>query len=57
MNERAYHSYTQSAASGGNTYVRWGRKTCPVNSDATLLYEGFVAGGGYDLYTAGGKLL
>ncbi len=33
--------------------MRWGRKTCPVSSDATLLYEGFVAGGD-DSYAAAG---
>ncbi len=32
-----------SASNGGVVYERWGRTECPVS--ATLVYEGFIAGG------------
>ena len=38
---------------GGVTYVRWGRKTCPMISGTTLVYEGIV-GGTYFQNTGGG---
>ena len=31
---------------GGNTFTRWGKKTCPHNG-TVLLYSGYMAGGSY----------
>ncbi|XP_052805784.1 uncharacterized protein LOC128235094 [Mya arenaria] len=33
---------------GGNTYIRWGKKSCPTNTAAELVYEGFAGGAPYD---------
>ena len=38
---------------GGVTYVRWGRKTCPLISGTTLIYEGIVGGSLWQI-TGGG---
>ncbi|XP_071126903.1 uncharacterized protein [Mytilus edulis] len=32
---------------GGDTYVRWGRSTCPSKNGTTLVYSGFSGGGYY----------
>ncbi|XP_038060661.1 short-chain collagen C4-like [Patiria miniata] len=33
--------------SSGDTYIRWGRTTCPDEIDTELLYAGFAAGAHY----------
>ncbi|XP_076463032.1 short-chain collagen C4-like [Babylonia areolata] len=32
---------------GGSTYIRWGRKSCPADTDAKLVYTGIVGGKRY----------
>ena len=39
--------------SGGVVYTRWGRKSCPNNTGAQLLYEG-IAGGSHYSHSGGG---
>ena len=39
--------------SGGVVYTRWGRKSCPTNTGAELLYEG-IAGGSHYRHSGGG---
>jgi len=40
--------------SSGNTYIRWGRTTCPPETGARVLYDGYV-GGSYYSHTGGGS--
>ena len=35
------------ANSGSSVYIRWGRKTCPIN-DTDAVYSGVIGGGRYD---------
>lgn len=39
--------------SGGSIYTRWGRKSCPNNTNAELVYEGY-AGGAHFEHTGSG---
>ena len=43
--------YSLVGASGGSTYVRWGRKSCPSTSE--LVYDGY-AGGGHFTHSGSG---
>ncbi|XP_062571916.1 short-chain collagen C4-like [Saccostrea cucullata] len=36
-----------SIRTSGSTYIRWGRKTCPVVNGTSLVYAGFTAGRDY----------
>ena len=40
--------------STGNTYIRWGRTTCPSETGAHVLYDGY-AGGSHYTHTGGGS--
>ncbi|XP_063414615.1 uncharacterized protein LOC134696631 [Mytilus trossulus] len=40
------HDYVSTTQSIGTTYIRWGRKQCPINS-TELVYSGFAGGGQY----------
>jgi len=40
--------------STGNTYIRWGRTTCPSETGARVLYDGYVGGSHYT-HTGGGS--
>ena len=40
--------------SSGNTYIRWGRTTCPSETGARILYNGY-AGGSFFSHTGGGS--
>ena len=40
--------------SSGNTYIRWGRTTCPADTGARVLYDGY-AGGSHYLHPGGGS--
>ncbi|XP_076812670.1 uncharacterized protein LOC143459406 [Clavelina lepadiformis] len=42
---------------GGVTYVRWGRRNCPGNTQTNLVYEGVAAGSHYSHYGGGTQLL
>ncbi len=44
-------------ASGGVTYVRWGKTTCPTVSGTTLLYHGITAGSWYSNSGGGANYL
>ena len=43
--------------SGGETYVRWGRTTCPNITGTTLVYSGWAAGSYYDHSGSGANYL
>ncbi|XP_078619155.1 uncharacterized protein LOC144886400 [Branchiostoma floridae x Branchiostoma japonicum] len=38
---------------GGSVYIRWGRTTCPNDTDTSLIYDG-IAGGSYYAHSGGG---
>ncbi|XP_052077984.1 short-chain collagen C4-like [Mytilus californianus] len=38
----------QSTQGTGSTYIIWGRKQCPNNTDTEQVYSGYVGGGMYD---------
>jgi len=40
--------------STGNTYIRWGHTTCPLETRARVLYDGYVAGSHFQ-HTGGGS--
>ena len=43
--------------SGGETYVRWGRTTCPTITGTTLVYSGWAAGSHYSHSGSGSNYL
>eukprot|EP00058_Branchiostoma_floridae_P013322 XP_002598810.1 hypothetical protein BRAFLDRAFT_74513 [Branchiostoma floridae] len=38
---------------GGSVYIRWGRTTCPNDTETSIIYDG-IAGGTYYTHTGGG---
>ncbi|XP_078618256.1 uncharacterized protein LOC144885916 isoform X2 [Branchiostoma floridae x Branchiostoma japonicum] len=38
---------------GGSVYIRWGRTTCPTDSETSLIYDG-IAGGSHYTHSGGG---
>lgn len=40
-------SLREDGTAGGATYIRWGRTTCPTDTGAQLLYDGYATGGNY----------
>ncbi|XP_078619156.1 uncharacterized protein LOC144886401 [Branchiostoma floridae x Branchiostoma japonicum] len=38
---------------GGSVYIRWGRTTCPNDTDTSLIYDG-IAGGAHFTHSGGG---
>ena len=45
----------QGPSSGGVTYVRWGRTTCPNTPGTELVYTGRAAGSSWDISGGGGN--
>jgi len=43
--------------STGNTYIRWGRTTCPSETGARVLYDGYVGGSSHDQSGGGSNYL
>ena len=41
------NAYILDNNSGGTTYIRWGRTTCPNDTSAKLVYDGYAAGSHY----------
>ncbi|XP_052804037.1 uncharacterized protein LOC128234084 [Mya arenaria] len=42
---------------GGDTYIRWGRTECPIDTDAELVYNGFAGGAPHDKHGNGANYL
>jgi len=51
---RAIQQLVSGHVTNGNTYIRWGRTTCPSETGARVLYDGY-AGGSYYWHRGGGS--
>ncbi|XP_066285831.1 uncharacterized protein [Branchiostoma lanceolatum] len=51
--ERGERDVAGNGSGGSSVYIRWGRTTCPGDTDASLIYDG-IAGGTHFTHSGGG---